>query len=408
MTQTGSALLPLSALLMLSPFHVGFSQDVLREMPTLPTGFMEQSSAGPDLFGETDLSNLHGSVALNVLYNSNVNNGTDDGVGPRKKESDTLVSPGLNLSYVRENQEWRLGADASVTHQQFLSESQFNTTNYSLNAFGGYQSKILVATFNASYSSQGGVNRINGAFLEQNTFSTGLMARYQFSGLTSLLLSWNQSDTDSQTGGFNDMSSNTVNLSALWQATPLLSIGPGVRYGVRSGDQTGGDFTVVGPTIRFDYTLQETLKLRSSIGYDFTDSPSGDSTLMNWSASLDYTRGLWGLSLSAVRDTQATFVAGGGFDLSTAYQLAYSRQLGFGGVLGLNASYNVRDPESGGVAVGNARDSEFIRLGASLSFPVFADRANFNTNLSWNEQSAQDGNFTWDGFQAGAGLSWSF
>jgi hypothetical protein len=380
------------------------AQDVVGDLPSLPSGFYEAAASRikkRESYGDFTLT-----LGLNTLYDTNVTQGSDRGIRP--VETDFLIQPTLGASYRIGNNTWHLGTRGSVTRLNYLESDEFNATNYSLGFYGGYQSGKLVASFTTSLADNSGFNRIAGNFIEQQSFSSGLLARYRFSPKTSLLLSWDQSEINSETEGFADTSSLTFGLSAVWQATPLLNIGPGFRYGVRTGFNNG-EFTVFGPTVRLDYTLSTKVKLRSSFGLDSTQSPlTADDQLFNWSLALTYTASsLWGFDLEMIRDSRATLIAGGGFDQTSSIKLNYWRKIRRAR-LTLGIGYEDRDPQdSSGPQVG-LRDANFLTLGASLNLPVFRDDVDLTLNFAWRDQSAADEDFSWNGFQSGVGLQWEF
>jgi len=404
----GSVRLPL--LLVLPSALTG--QDVLGELPSLPTGFGESFFPTES---QTD-QDLSFTVRFNALYDSNVRQGS--GRNGRPIESDLQITPGLGASYLRRKDLWQLGANANLNQAYFLESDNLDRTNYSAGLFGGYQSTKLVASFTSNLSSAGGVNRISGTFLEQFSYSTGLMASYRLSGKTSFLLAWNQQNTTSETDGFGDTSSSTASLSAIWRATPLINVGPGFRYGVRTG-RSDEELIVLGPTLRFDYQLSTRVKLRSSIGLDYRESPFGEDTRgLNYSLSLGYKRSsLWGLDLSMIQDTEASFLSGGGFDETSSFRLAYWRQIRRA-KLQLSLSLQDRDARDLGTINAGLRDptmtnagigdSSFLNYGASVSMPVLRDQASLSLNVSWRDISAENEDFSSDGFQAGLGLSWQF
>lgn len=380
-------------------------QDVIGKLPSLPSGFYE--AAASRISEDKGLGVFEGSLSIRSLYDSNVTQGSSRGVRPR--ESDFVIEPTLRASYRIGNSRWYLGAESELSRLTYTDADEFNSTNYSLGFYGGYQSKILVASFKTSFTSQGGINRRAGEFLEQEVFKGGLLASYRFSPKTSLLASWDHNITQNQTGGFSDTSSSTFGLSAVWRATPLLNIGPGFRYGVRVGVDDE-EFIVFGPTLRLDYQLSTKVKLRSSIGLDFSDSPFGvNDELWNWSISLNYKASeLWGFLLTMKRDTRASLSRDGGFDQTSAIRLNYWRKMRRAR-LGLGVAYEDREPQGallGGVT--GIRDSSFLKYSASLSMPIYKDDVDLSFNLAWLDQSADDDSFSWDGFQAGVGLSWSF
>lgn len=399
---------PFSVLICFGVALGAHAQDVQRNIQYGTDGFVDQGGSVPSLFVDegVDLTGISGQFSLNALYNSNVNNGNARGAD-RPEQSSVVITPNLSLNYTRQNEDWTLGGGVTISRRQILDQSDLNATNYSLQGSATYSGAALSVGGNVRFASSEGVNRLNADFVQQETIATGLTADYRISPLTSVSVGWNYSrGTGAQ---LVDVESYNTNASVLWQATPLLSIGPGLRYAVRTGGQALGDLTQIGPTISVNYQLGTVLSISSTFGYNRTETPARDEDVnrTNWSVALNYQRERWAVNLGMNRDIQPVFIAGGGFDLTTSYTLGYTRRLGFG-QLGVNLSYNHRDPEDSGVVVGNARDSEFLNLRASLSFPVFAERANFNIFAGWNEQTANDGDFSWDGYQIGSGLSYSF
>ncbi len=380
-------------------------RDVVGEMPSLPSGFSSSGSmisiSEADDYGGFDFS-----LGLNSLFDTNITQAS--GNGPVEVESDWIITPSLHASYLLGGSSFQLGARAEVEAPFYQDRDDFNATNYSLNAFGGYRSRKVVASFTTGISSNSGINRLTSGFTEQFSYNSGLLASYRFSGKTSLLASWDQRDTESRTSGFSDTSSLTAGLSGIWQATSRLSIGPGYRYGVRTGEDDE-ELTVVGPTLRLDYQLSTKVKLRSSFGLDRSDSPfSGSDTQPNWSLALDYRASArWGFNLTTIQDTQATFSQGGGFDQSTSYRLTYWRQIRRAR-LELGLSYEDREPIDIPLNAAGLRDTQYTTLSAALTLPVFKRQADLTFSVNWRDQSSSDDQYTWDGWQSGVGIKWQF
>jgi hypothetical protein len=380
-----------------------FGRDVVAEMPSLPSGYSTVNAAKAQ---DKDRGGLDVTLRLSNLYDSNIThasgNGTDNVV------SEWLITPSLQASYLLRNSLWQLGARVGLERDLYQELDEFNATNYSGKAFGGYKSKKVVASFTSGISSTSGFNRSTNGFTEQFSYHSGLLASYRFTGKTSLLASWKQRTTESQTSGFGDTSSLTTGLSALWNATPLISLGPGFRYGTRTGVDNE-EFTVIGPTLRVDYQLSTKIKLRSSIGVDFTDSPfTGEDTLWNWAASLNYrASALWGFDLKMIRDTRATYSQGGGFDEISSYRFSYWRKVRRARAE-LGVSYEDRSPTDSQPTVAGIRDSNYLTFSAALTFPLYKDQADLTLNMIWKDQSTSDRSQSWDGLQTGLGVQWRF
>ncbi len=416
-TNTDLKAFRLSVISMFFLSAVSQAQDVLADLPTLPMGFTDAPlgfSQAPSGFTQDDSAfapgptqqdfTMNGSVTL--AYNSNVRQGIA-GEG-NSSSGDLTLSPRVGFNYLRRRDQWQLGVNAGGSYRFNFDNDDLDGFNGSIGFFGGYQSTKVVASFSTNFSSSSGVNQISGGFLEQISYSNSLVASYRFSGRTSLMASWNRSANYTQTSGFDDTSSSTFNLSAVWQATPLINIGPGIRYSRREGES--GDVTSIGPSLSVNYDLSDRVKLRSSIGANYGELPSGEDTeFVNWSLSMNYRppSALWNLNLSMIQDYQSTFVEGGGFDEVTSYQLGWGRKIRRANV-GLSLAYRVTDPQETPLSVDNGRDSDFFSINATLGMRVFRDEVTFNTGISWQDQSASNQNYSYDGFQYRASLTWQF
>jgi len=250
------------------------------------------------------------TLRLSTLYDSNVTQAS--GVPGNLVESDFLLQPELKLAYLVGGGSFQLGATADFEYRKFSERDDFSTFNYFLKAYGGYRSEKAVASFSSSYRVDGGVNRQTGLFLEQNIFSNRLQARYLFSGKTSLFSALAHSLNNVTTMNFADTESLSLELSALWQASPLISFGPGVSYGTRSGGTPSGlndaELTLLGPSLRMNYQLTEKVKLRSKVGLNFAQSSlAQDEQLFNWALAFNYrASSFWGVDLAMIGDSQGT------------------------------------------------------------------------------------------------------
>ena len=383
------------------------AQDYVASQPAVPAGFFETKAiSGASRRTSEDEGGLELTVGLGTLYDSNVSQASGNGV--ERIESDWVNTPNIEAAYLLGGGHWRLGTRVKAEHRFHQNRDDYDATNYSVSAFGGFQSKKFVASFSTSVGSKSGLNRNAAGFVERFSSQSGLLARYNFTRKTSLLATWDINDQESRTRGYGDTSSMTTGLSGIWQATPLLSVGPGFRYGLRTGDD-GEELTVVGPTLRLDYQLSSKVKLRSTLGIDSADSPySGTDTLYNWSLALNYrASSLWGFDLEAIRDTRATLSSGGGFDEISSYRFNYWRKIRRSKVeIGLE--YEDRSPTDSLVSVNGLRASQYLVLSTGVTFPVFQDNAELSLDLNWRDLSSSDRNSSWDGFRTGVGLQWNF
>ncbi|MDA7861390.1 hypothetical protein N9B03_09480, partial [Akkermansiaceae bacterium] len=376
-----------TALAAFSAAGVARGQEGAARLPELPSGFYEAAATVIGEGEDPSFGKLDFELGLLSRYDSNVTLGAPE--GRFEEESDFLIQPSLKSSFQlgSGSGEWRFGLKGNVTRMDFNELDRFNVTNYSFGLNGGYQSTRAKLLFNAGYASTGGLNRFVGSFFEQTNVSSRLSGEYTISPKSSFELSLRQNSVGSETQGFADTSSTTFRVAALWKATPLIRLGPGFRYGVRTAEVGLQDqeLTVAGPVLRLDYKLSTKVSLTSNVGLGFADSPSGDDELLNWRVGLNYrASSLWGLNLRMVRDTQATLFAGGGFDEVSSYRFGYTRKIR-SARLNLGVSYEDRAPQGSAQVVAGFRDSGFLNYTASLGLPVFGDEVDLSLGLAWRD-----------------------
>ena len=399
-----------NALAALSAAGLVSGQEGAASLPELPSGFYEAAATVIGSGEEPSFGKLDFELGLLSRYDSNVTLGAPGGM--IEEESDFLIQPSLKSSFQfgSGSGEWRLGLNGNVARMNFEELDRFNVTNYSFGLNGGYQSGRAKLLFNTAYASTGGVNRFVGDLFEQTSVSSRLKVEYNISPKTSLEFFLSQNSITSETSGFADTSSNTFRAAALWQATPLIRLGPGFRYGVRTaeiGPQLQ-ELTVAGPALRLDYKLSTKVNLTSNVGLGFADSPSGEDELLNWQVGLNYrASSLWGLNLRMIRDTQATLFAAGGFDQVSSYRFGYTRKIR-SARFNLGVSYEDREPQGVTQVVADFRDSGFLNYTASLGLPVFGNEADLSLDLAWRDFDTADSVQSWNGFQSGLSLKWLF
>ncbi|MFD2256113.1 hypothetical protein ACFSSA_05435 [Luteolibacter algae] len=381
------------------------AQDALIDLPSIPTGFSSASSIyaapRPELKkGPT--------LALNLAstYDSNVTQSSGRPGDP--VDSDFIISPGLIASYLIGSSEWLLGTTFAGSYDNYLDSSDLSGPNYDLTAFGGYRGGKLIASFSSGFGFHQGINRYLNANVEQYQISNRAIARYNFSPKTAVVGSISQSSVFYQTDGFNDTSSFNAGVGLLWSATPLIDLGPGIRYGLRTQENTD-DLVTIGPNMKVNYQLSEKVSLRSTLGLDFTDSEGVDNdTLVNWSFALNYkANSLWSLNLALLRDTQANPGSGGGFDEVTLYRMGYVRNIRRAR-LNLGVGLESRTAE-GFTTASSVNDSfDYLTYDASLSMPIYKENLDATLSVRYRDQSSDDPDNSWDGVQTGLGLSWKF
>ena len=383
------------------------AQGDLESRPTLPTGFLQESSLSSSAAeSESALDQLDLVLGLTTLYDSNVTQGSDGGLVAA--ESDWLTTPSLGASYELGNRDWQVGARGNLVYQYYHQRDDFRSANYSTSFFANYQTRKFQASLTTGLGRTGGINRFTSGFVEQLNYTTQFRARARVSRKTSFEAFWTSTSIESKTAGFGDTTSLTTGLSGLRKASSRITLGPGFRYGVRTGvdDQ---ELTLIGPTLQLNYQFSTKISLQSTVGVDRVDSPDVDpETLTNWSLGLDYrASSFWGFNLDLIRDTQPVFSAGGGVDQVSSYRFSYWRQIrDLRATLGV--IYDNREPTDSRAVTSGFRDGEFVTFSSNFALPVYQKQATLNLSFNWREQSTADVKRSWDGFQMGLGLQWAF
>lgn len=400
-----SASSPLSFLLiaLTGAASIAKGQNALVDLPTAPTGFSRASA----IYGAPKEQVTDGFQIVTTLsntYDSNVTQGS--GSNGRDKEDDFILGPGAGVSYITQGHEWIAGANFTASYDEYIDHSDFSGLNHSASAFGGYRGGKVIATLRASVSTDRGANRFYNSFVEETRYQYSLVARYKLSPKTSIVGNLSQSYAETDSNAFNDSSSFNAGLSALWSATPLLDLGPGIRYTLRSNDSRD-DRTTVGPNFNLNYQLTTKVSLKSRLGVDFI-SRGNQSSNASFSSSIGLlyqASELWGLNFSFFRDSQGDG-ATGGFNEVSSTRLQYIRNVRRT-TLRLGVGYELNEPDGSGTSATN--DYGYLTLDSSLTFPILAERANLTLSIRYKDfDSDANSDFSWSGLQTGLGLSATF
>lgn len=380
------------------------AQDFIRPVP-LPAGFSRpgQVSNTDRSEGQTN-KGLDFSLGLGSVYDSNA--GQNSGSTGNPISSDLILIPSLSATYRAGYRRWTLGGEFDLSRDEYLDFTGLNATRYALSGYGSYASKKLQASISTGISRDAGINRQNNTFLEQFTYFNRLQARYRLSGNTSLGAAWTGQNSESLTSGFADTSSKTASLYATWKLTSRTELGPGFRWGTRTG-ANNAELKVMGPTLKLNHELSSKLDLRSTIGLDSTDSPSGDNDqLLNWSIALKYqASSRWGLDLSMIQDTQGSLATNGGFDEVTAFRLTHWRRIlrsRFESSLG----YESRDSTARRLVARRRNNFDYLEARCALTMPVYRDAIELELSLAYRQLDYEARDDSWDGWQFGVGFGW--
>jgi hypothetical protein len=374
------------------------AQDLAVDLPFAPTGF------GSGLGGAVTplLNGLNMSATVSGLYDSNVNQSMGG-----TSESDFILSLGGTIGYQTQGSDWIVGATYRGSYDEYFSEGKYSGYNQGASFIAGYQGAKLDVMYNAGFDLDRGTNRYYSTFVERINIRQGITASYQLSSKTTLASNLGYSFTKANGGNFGDTETFDFGLSAFWQATPLIQVGPGIRYTLRTGSEQTDRHTF-GPTLGLNYRLSSKIALTSRVGLDFVDYNNGSSEDTSVSASLGLNyraSALWGMNFTLYRDWQADPSVAGAFNEVTTVGIGYNRKIQRAMFnAGLIYEYNTVERPQGG----SSGSRDYWGVDTSLSMPILGGSTNARLFMGYRKQTAGGGGRSWDSFQSGFSLTRSF
>ena len=366
------------------------------------------AGAGPVEEGGRFLQGLSVGIRSTWTYDSNVNQGNERDL---RVESDWLLSLAPTVSWETAVRDLTLRLNGSANYDHYAELDDYSGLDYQGGVVLGYQGGPLALDGSVNYASVQGVDRYAGGLTEDQSLGLSLKARYDLSLKTSFDASFTTRDSTAtrQTGAAleRETSQTEFRLGALWQATPLVRLGPGLRSTLGTTD-TEGDRSTVGPMLRVDYLLNEKVELTSRFGLDFVEFDGGGSEQFTSAAlGLKYRLdALWSFSFDLSRDVQPDLNAGGGFRESTQWRLGIIRKIL---ALQLDLGLGAETAEFSREAAGATRAPvDFLTFDAGLGMPVLGERGQARIFLRRQDSSSQDPRRDWSGFQSGVSFSYRF
>ena len=381
---------------------VADAQDFEAPLVAPPSGFSELP-AGVLPAGNELLQGLAYSVSSGYTYDSNLFQGSGQPGSPI--ENDIILSFSPGMTYRTQGSTWTLGLVGSLNYSSFLDHDDLGGLGYNTAVDFSYSQKPLTMAASLAYGLDQGVNRNYGSkYVENERFHGSFRASYSLSPKTSIDARLGHSISVPD-GGFATTESTNFDITAMWKATPLIAVGPGIGWGWQGGD-TQATRETVGPLLRLTYKLSQKVALDGNFGVDFAEfggSGRSDTSFSN-RLGLNYrASSLWGMNLSLSQGTEADGASAGNFRETTAWRIGVDRRIRRA-TLGLGLSYEINDAVTPTGAAG-AGQRDYLRFDSSLSMPVFWQRAQATTFISWNQES---GSREWDGFRFGVSLSAAF
>jgi hypothetical protein len=278
-------------------------------LPQNPAQPLDPNSAGPENESqetpaaprENSFSKrLRFGLAVQSLYDDNVFLSNDHKEGAWVNR----VTPILRIGSTVPDSIWAMEAVYSPTWTTYASSSAKDSFDQAVAATLHYNGSRLKAAASASYLETSGNDRFVRDLFTTATTRGQLLLNYELSGRTSLESSiiWEKLDRqDTRNRIYNDDNTVSLQLSALWQATPISRIGPSVRIGSTSSTLSP-DRTFVDGLLRWDYESSALLKFSAQAGMQWISFHGANGSTWRPSAALtgQYDLNpLWQLSMRA-------------------------------------------------------------------------------------------------------------
>ena len=268
---------------------------------------------------------------------------------------------------------------------------------------------------------------------------------------------------------FEETVTARIQFSALWKATPLLELGPGVRatYDARGTELSSSS---IGPLLRARYELSKRVKLNAQVAAEFhqfdseekpveevvepepvvvppapvvappvttppgtTPIPApvpvpvvvvppapviepepdptyddGDSPFISAELGLNWTPSeAWSVQLQAARSSRVSPNANEDFQEVLSARGSVTRRFDHG-IITLGAGYEMENPMREQTNGTGLTERQYLTADLSYSFPVWKDRAFATAFLRYRDQQYGDTINSWDGYQAGIAVGVRF
>lgn len=384
-----------------------------------PTGFAEMPAGFDGGLGSV-LEGWDFGVTTGFSYTSNVTQGNRAGQFETEVDAgaddqdDFIASVGTSASYRSGGRRWWFGGGVNLGYSEYLNNEDFSGLTYGANLSAGFQGGRVSVNGSLGFGLARGGNRNVGGFTERISVNGSLGANYRYSTKTSIDARVSTDLISPQNDNGSESSAVSGDVSAMWRATPLTSVGLGVGWSLQGGGNRA-DRRTIGPVLRLNYTLSQKIALNSSFGLEFVDfsggggvpaDGQGSDVSYNISLGASYQASpLWGMNLSVFGGTRPDESLAGGYRETISVRLGYNRRI-LRSSLNLGVSYETSS-QSGSTVLGTAADRDSIGFDASLSRAIPVIRGSGSVFFNWRDQSG-GGGYAFDSTTVGVSLSSSF
>lgn len=332
-------------------------------------------------------------------------------------QSDVILTPGVTLAYrgSREGSPWSMSASYSPSYTYYLDNDDLNGWNHDFGLNANYAGPKLRAGLSAGYTQGRGTNRYSQNFSEERRIGLGANLGYKVSPKTSLTASLGTSISEDIDESFGAAGQFNASLGGSYRASPLFSLGAGVRGNYEGRGRRGETSSregrqSIGPYLTANYVLARRLAFTGNFGLNYQIYDEGDSRS-------DYRYGLgarytlaqdWAFDVSASRSTQGNYSAASGFVTENSLRAGVSRRIGPAAAR-LGVGYRFDEFENAAGEESALRDSQDeLTIDGSVGFPLWSERLTGSIFAQWRDNMSDDPAREWSGYQVGLSVTASF
>jgi len=287
----------------------------------------------------------------------------------------------------------------------YLDHSDLNTVDHFGSASLSYQGAKTHLDSGVSYSQFTQSDRYAGGIVEATSFAVSVNGSYELSQKTSLEAAWQANLTDYQSARFSSSDIYNLQVTGYWKATPLLRVGPSLRYSETESVNIGNR-QALAFLLSLGYDLPGKIDLTAQGGVESEDyERSGSEVGLTGSLGANYAYdALWSFQVSLNYGTVPSPSERNYSIDDLGFRASVTRRLSNGSLTagaGANlSSYNAVGPVSA------LRDDEshygfFLRHRLQL----FGDDVSLNTSLRFSQNSGLQG---WSQLLLSSGARYTF
>ena len=272
----------------------------------------------------------------------------------------------------------------------------------------------LATSLNASVTTSSGGNRYYGANVEETFYNFSGRASYALSSRTSFDFSTNYSlrspSAIDGSSAYQETTNTNTQLTAMWKISPLLRIGPGIRYTYDTRGDWDGGRSSLGPVVRSTYQLTRKVNLDGQISAEFVSIDSGaasatssgdvESPYISGNLSANYAPSrLWSTSLSFSRAVRPESSSADAFQDTYFTRLSINRRIAAASIFSFGVGHESSDRIGGSSTISQKR--KYLTVDGTLSFPLWKENVTGAVFCRYRDEQGNYGSGDWSGFQFG-------